>query len=73
MDSLESLAVQNIAMPSDEQSVNQVESAKYAAAKSYVDGIIAAGQPWTDPEFPPETNSLYRMVDGQCETCAGNQ
>jgi hypothetical protein len=32
----------------------------YKAAKDFVDGIIAAGQPWTDDKFPPTYESLTK-------------
>jgi len=30
-----------------------------ANMERFVQETIAIGKPWTDPEFPPETKSLY--------------
>ena len=30
--------------------------------RTFVDGIIAKGKPWTDPDFPPQVKSLFDPV-----------
>jgi len=32
---------------------------KKTQRSDFVQGVIDKGQPWTDPDFPPETKSLY--------------
>ena len=32
---------------------------KKTERQAFADRIIAKGEPWTDPDFPPETSSLY--------------
>ncbi len=31
--------------------------------KNFVDGIIKSGQKWTDPDFPPNADSLIKGID----------
>lgn len=38
--------------------VSNDQLSKFAEAKAFVDEIIAKGEPWTDPDFPPEFSSL---------------
>ena len=44
---------------SDQQKQEEEEGAAVKAAREKVQAIIEAGEPWTDPDFPPTQDSLY--------------
>jgi hypothetical protein len=40
-----------------------MDNEKFQKAKTFVDGIIAKKEPWTDPEFPPKFMSIANHQD----------
>ena len=48
-----------VAVSSKSRAAIQRLEAQQAELERYVQAVIAKGQPWTDPDFPPNQSSLY--------------
>jgi len=64
MDTLGESAKLKLAMIQSQKEVIN-ENVEVQLAKAKVQAIIDAGQPWTDPDFPPEDSSIVRYGEPQ--------